>query len=531
MAIDTRNYLPDDVLAKVDRAAMGVSLEARAPFLDRKVLDFAWRLPMAMKIAGGRGKHILRRVLDRHVPRDLIERPKQGFAVPVGRWMRTELRDWAESLLSAQALDREGLFNPGPVRAAWDEHLSGRRDHDLRLWSVLTAQAWAQAQREPLAASDVAVVLFGNTDWYLYNFRLPLLHRLRAEGTRLILISPPGEYGEKLRAMGFDWRPLPMERRSLNPLAETRLLMHIACLLRAEKVAIIHGFTIKPAIYAGIAGRLAGVKGRVSAVAGLGFVFISDSLKARLLRPVVHTLAWLAFGGSRARLIVQNPDDHEVFVGRRLVDPARVHIIPGSGVDLTRFQVSTRVRGEGEPLKVLLAARMLWDKGLAEFVEAARILKGQGRDIRFLLAGEPDPGNPATCKPEDLIGWAAAGLVEHLGHVDDMAALLADVDVVVLPSYREGLPKTLIEAAGCALPLVTTDVPGCREVVTHEEDGLLVTVREHEGLVEAIARLDDDADLRRRLGLAAREKALRLFDVEIVMARTLGVYRELLDRR
>lgn len=382
-----------------------------------------------------------------------------------------------------------------------------------------------------VSLKGVAVALFGNTDWYLYNFRLPLLHRLREEGARLLLISPPGEYGEKLKAMGFDWRPLPMERRSLNPLAEAKLLLHIAGLMRREQVAIIHGFTIKPAIYAGIAGRLAGVKGRVSAVAGLGFVFISDSLKARVLRPVVRTAAWLAFGGRNARLIVQNPDDRAAFVDKRLVDPAKVHTIPGSGVDLARFQVSNRVRGEGEPLKVLLAARMLWDKGLAEFVEAARILKAQGRNIRFLLAGEPDPGNPAACAAEDLAGWTAEELVEHLGHVDDMPGLLAEVDVVVLPSYREGLPKTLIEAAGCALPLVTTDVPGCREVVTHEEDGLLVTVREHEGLVEAIGRLDDDAELRRRLGMAAREKALRLFDVEIVMRRTLDVYRELLTAR
>lgn len=381
------------------------------------------------------------------------------------------------------------------------------------------------------ALQDTPVVLFGNTDWYLYNFRLPLLHRLRDEGARLILISPPGPYGERLKAMGFDWRPLPMERRSLNPLNETRLLLHIARLLRTEQAAIIHGFTIKPAIYAGIAGRLAGVKGRVSAVAGLGFVFISDSLKARLLRPVVRTLAWIAFGGRRARLIVQNPDDHAAFVGSGLAPPDRTHIIPGSGVDLTRFQISTRTRAPGEPLKVLLAARMLWDKGLAEFVQAARVLKAQGRDIRFLLAGQPDPGNPAACAPEDLAGWTAEGVVEHLGHVEDMPGLLAEVDVVVLPSYREGLPKTLIEAAGCALPLVTTDVPGCREVVTHEQDGLLVAVREHKGLVEAIARLDDDPDLRRRLGMAAREKALRLFDVEIVIRRTLDVYRELLAGR
>jgi glycosyltransferase involved in cell wall biosynthesis len=374
------------------------------------------------------------------------------------------------------------------------------------------------------------IALFGNTDWYLYNFRLSLARRIRDEGGHLLLLSPPGGYGEKLREMGFDWRPLPMERRSLNPFGEAALLARIAMLLRRERIDIVHGFTIKPAIYAGLAGRMAGVRGRVSAVAGMGFVFISDSLKARMLRPVVRTLAWAAFGGDDARLIVQNPDDRAAFVDPGLVDPARVHTIPGSGVDLSRFQPSTRTRGEGEPLKVLLAARVLWDKGMAEFIEAARALKSEGRNIRFLLAGEPDPGNPATCPPESVAAWHAEGVIEHLGHVGDMPGLLADVDVVVLPSYREGLPKTLIEAAGCALPLVTTDVPGCREVVTHEVDGLLTPAREWEPLARAIARLDDDAALRRRLGEAARAKALDQFDEQIVLRRTLDVYGELLNR-
>ncbi|MFN3859273.1 MAG: asparagine synthase (glutamine-hydrolyzing) [Caulobacter sp.] len=147
MATDLCEYLPDDILVKVDRASMGVSLECRAPFLDRQVLDFAWRLPMAFKISGGRGKHVLRRVLDRYVPRALIDRPKQGFAIPIGRWLRGELRDWAESLLSRERLAADGLFDPAPVRAAWDEHVSGRRDHDTRLWTVLMAQAWLEAQK------------------------------------------------------------------------------------------------------------------------------------------------------------------------------------------------------------------------------------------------------------------------------------------------------------------------------------------------------------------------------------------------
>lgn len=372
------------------------------------------------------------------------------------------------------------------------------------------------------------VVLFANTDWYLYNFRLSLARRLRELGHRLILVSPDGEYGSKLKAMGFDWRPLPMNRRSLNPLAEAKLVLHLAGLLRREKVDIVHGFTIKPAIYGALSGRLAGVRGRVNAVAGMGYVFISDELKARVLRPVVRTLARLAFDGRDARLIVQNPDDHAAFVHTGLVRDERVRIIPGSGVDCSRFQISTRTRADGEPLRVVLAARMLWDKGLAEFIEATRALKAEGRNIHFVLAGDPDPGNPASVSASDLEGWVNEGLVEWLGHVSDMPALLASADVVVLPSYREGLPKTLIEAAACALPLVTTDVPGCREVVRHDQDGLLAPVREWRPLADAIARLDDDPALRKRLGLAAREKALAQFDERIVIDRTIAVYEELL---
>lgn len=374
--------------------------------------------------------------------------------------------------------------------------------------------------------SRPAVALFANTDWYLYNFRLSLVRRLRDLGWRVLLLSPPGDYGERLAEMGFRWRPLPMDRRSLNPLAEARLLATLTAILRRERPDIVHGFTIKPAVYGSIAGRLAGVKGRVNAVTGLGYVFTSDEPRARLLRPVVSRLMKVALGGGGARLILQNPDDVELFRRARLVADERVRLIHGSGVDCARFAPG-RERRPGEPLEVLMATRLLWDKGLAEFIEAARALKARGRNIRFLLAGDPDPGNPASVAAETVRGWVDEGLVEWLGHVDDMAALLGGVDVVVLPSYREGLPKTLIEAAACARPLITTDVPGCREVVAHGEDGLLVPVREHEPLAQAIARLDDDHALADRLGRAARKKALERFDDRIVVERTLEVYREL----
>jgi glycosyltransferase involved in cell wall biosynthesis len=210
-----------------------------------------------------------------------------------------------------------------------------------------------------------------------------------------------------------------------------------------------------------------------------------------------------------------------------LCAPARIRLIEGSGVDCSRFVPPTAERGAGAPLRVLLPARLLWDKGLAEYVDAARLLRAQGRNVRLQLAGDPDPGNPAAV-PEDIVrGWVAEGLVDWLGHVDDMPALFAAVDLVVLPSYREGLPKGLIEAAACARALVATDVPGCREVVTHEVDGLLVPVRDGPALAAAIARLDDDTQLRLRLGQAAREKALARFDERSVITRTLAVYAEL----
>jgi glycosyltransferase involved in cell wall biosynthesis len=371
------------------------------------------------------------------------------------------------------------------------------------------------------------IILFANTDWYLYNFRRSFALALESAGYDVLLISPSGDYGQRLRDLGLRWEPLPMDRRSLNPLREARLLVHLIALFKRERPSLVHGFTIKCAVYGSLAARLSRVPARVNAVAGMGYVFTSNAAKARLLRPLVRGLLRTALGGSSARLILQNPDDVMLFERAGLVDSMRVRLIPGSGVDCARF---ARMMGQrpAKPLRVLLATRLLWDKGLAEYVEAARQLLAKGRSIRFLLAGTPDAGNPATVPVSMVQSWINEGLVEWLGHVDDMPALLGSVDVVVLPSYREGLPKTLIEAAACALPLVTTDVPGCREVVTHGVNGLLVPARDASALADAIARLQDEPELASRLGVAARAKALAEFDERIVIERTIAVYRELL---
>jgi glycosyltransferase involved in cell wall biosynthesis len=371
------------------------------------------------------------------------------------------------------------------------------------------------------------VILFANTDWYFWNFRRSLALALRDAGHEVMLISPDGPYGERLRALGLRWQALPMDRRSLNPLRELALLRHLVRLFRRERPDLVHGFTIKCAVYGSLAARLAGVPARVNAVAGMGYVFTSDDAKARLMRPLVRALLKLALGGRGARLILQNPDDVALFERARLADPASVRLIPGSGVDCERFQPdATRV--PGERMRVLLPARLLWDKGLAEYAEAARLLQARGVPVAMLLAGDPDPGNPAAVRESEVHAWVGSGVLEWLGHVEDMPALLRSVDVVALPSYREGLPKGLFEAAACGRARIATDVPGCREVVEHEVDGLRVPVKDGAALADAIERLVRDPALRTRLGEAARRKAMERFDERIVIARTLDVYRELL---
>jgi len=376
------------------------------------------------------------------------------------------------------------------------------------------------------------VILFANTDWYLFNFRRSLALALQDEGYDVLLLSPSGEYGPRLRALGLRWQPLQMDRRSVNPLRETALLLRVAMLLRHERPALLHNFTIKSAVYGSLAARMARVPARINAVDGLGYVFASNDRKARVLRPAVRALLRSALRGRNTRLILQNPDDKAAFEQFKLVESSRVKLIPGAGVDCTRFTPrTTRCNGANQPVRILLAARLLWEKGIAEYAQAARVLQAQGRNVRFLLAGTPDPGNPAAVPEATLREWVEEGVLEWLGHVGNMRELYASVDIVVLPSYyREGIPTSLTEGAACGLPLITTDMPGCREVVTDGEDGLLIQPRDAEALASAIARLLDSPELAARLGHAARAKALDVFDEQIIIRRTLDVYRKLLPR-
>jgi glycosyltransferase involved in cell wall biosynthesis len=375
--------------------------------------------------------------------------------------------------------------------------------------------------------SALKIVLFANTDWYIYNFRRSLVLALREAGYRVLVVTPPGPYGAKIRGWGVEWVSAPMERRSLNPFRELILLWWLVRLFRREQVGLVHSFTIKCAVYGGLAARIARVPACVHAVVGLGYVFIGTTWRARCLRFLASKLMRVAFAGDGSRLILQNPDDVALFATLGLIDSSKIRLIKSSGVNCQRFSAAT-ARQLGSPLRVLMACRLLWDKGLREFVKAARILKAEGRNVEFLLAGQPDPGNPASATEQDIQAWVEEGLITWLGQVDDMAELLSSVHVVTLPtSYREGVPRILIEAAACGLPIVTTDAPGCREVVTHEVDGLLIPLKDAGALARAIARLEDEPELAERLGAAAQRKARTEFSEEKVISETLAVYQEL----
>ena len=377
-------------------------------------------------------------------------------------------------------------------------------------------------------------IFFANTDWYLYNFRLPIALELRSRGHEVVMLSPPGEFGARFAEHDIRWLTVAMDRASLNPLREAWTLRLLTRTIRDERPDLLHNFTVKCAVYGALAARLAKVPAVVNAVAGMGYVFTSDQHKARMLRPLVKLLMRGTLAGGHSRLILQNPDDAEAFAAQRLVPSQRIRLIRSSGVDTRRFcPLPMDALAAPRPLRVLLAARLLWDKGIREYVQAATLVRAQGRTIEFLLAGMPDSGNPASVTHAEVEQWQRDGLVNWLGHVEDMPALLRSVDVMALPSYyREGVPRSLIEGAASGLALVTTDLPGCREVVSeHGVDGLHAEPRNAQALADRLAVLDDDRALLRRLGKRARGKALEHFDERLVIQKTIDVYDELLDRR
>lgn len=370
------------------------------------------------------------------------------------------------------------------------------------------------------AARRPKLLLTVNDAGFFLSHRLPIAVAARAAGYDVHVATAPGPAVARIRAEGFPHHPVPLSRRGLNPLAELRSVAALTRLYRRLRPDIVHHVTIKPVLYGGLAARLARVPAVVAAISGLGFMFMRRDVRYRVSRLPLHALYRLALGHPKSKVIFQNPDDLRQFTAAGWVRDGSAVLIKGSGVDLAAFAPAPEPHGT--PI-VLCAARMLWDKGIGEFVAAARDLRARGVEARFVLVGDPDPGNPTSVPPARLEAWHREGAVEWWGHRDDMPAVMQLAAIVCLPSYREGLPKVLIEAAACARPVVTTDVPGCRDI----GNALLVPPQNASALADALARLIAEPMLRQHLAARGREIAEAEFSLERVVRDTLAVYAAL----
>jgi glycosyltransferase involved in cell wall biosynthesis len=365
-------------------------------------------------------------------------------------------------------------------------------------------------------------------DWFFCSHFLERALAARDAGYDVVVMARERAHGQKIRAAGFRLLPVNFDRRSINPVKELVLLLRIYFAYRRERPDVLHHIASKPVLY----GSLAAIFFRrkpaiVNAPVGMGYVFSSGQRLARLLRPFLRLGYRLLLNPRRSRVIFENPDDAAYFVKSGVVRATDAVVIRGAGIDLRKFQPVNPPAG---PPVVGLVARMLRDKGVCEFVEAAHRLHEAGVAARFVLVGDPDPENPASIPLEQLRSWHGQKGVEWWGWREDMVSTWHQVHIACLPSfYREGLPKALLEAAACGLPIVTTDAIGCREVVRDGDNGLLVPMRDTQALADALRILISDADLRTRMGKQSRARAEREFSSEQVISETLAVYCSLAD--
>jgi glycosyltransferase involved in cell wall biosynthesis len=369
------------------------------------------------------------------------------------------------------------------------------------------------------------VLLVANTDWYLYRFRVPLAKFLMDRGFLVKMVSPSGPYATRFTEMGFEWLEWKVERQGISPLRELQSINHLKKIYRSEQPDIVHHHTIKPVLYGSYAARELGVKAIINSITGSGYVFMSNESKARLLRPLVLRLYKNWLNSPRTAVIFENPDDQDDFIRRGLIRPEQAWLVKGVGVDVTAFKPAPEPNGV--PV-VAMASRILWDKGVGVFVEAARLLKNR-LPVRMVLAGLPDPDNPSSVPGDQLEAWSKENIVEWIGWQDDIAGLYAQSNIVALPSFYEGLPTSLIEAAACGRALIASDIRGCREVVEHGVNGLLVKPGDPMALAKAIEELVTDQDLRTKMGIASREKAVKTFSIDVVNQKTLEIYHHYLQ--
>lgn len=374
--------------------------------------------------------------------------------------------------------------------------------------------------------NGATIVLLVTEDWYFLSHRLAIARAARDAGARVVIATRVGERAATLKKEGFEVVALPWRRRSNDAVREARAWFAIRNLYARLKPDLVHHVAMKPVVFGGTAARCAGNPRQVNAIAGLGYLETSRHRRARLLRPVFDRVLRFAWRPANAHAIVQNPEDAALLTHNFLPE-SRVHLIRGSGVDIERFAPSPEPAMDAGVIATFVG-RILWSKGIGEIVEAARVLRARGSFVRFRLVGAPDPENPESVPEASLRAWVAENLIEWQSWTDDVPAVWRASHIAVLPSYREGLPKSLLEAAASGRAIVATDVPGCREIARASVNALVVPPRDARALADAVERLAKDADLRRRFGAAGRDIAVREFSESRVVEETLALYRSLI---
>ena len=366
------------------------------------------------------------------------------------------------------------------------------------------------------------VILLSNTAAYLRNMWLPLARALRERGADVVLAAPVDTDVGALVGDGFRFEPVPLPRGIGWPWNEIKAFVRIVSLYRRERPDVVHHFTAKPIVYGSLAAKVTRVPLRICTVSGLGYLFAKSGRMAKLVQRLTLRLYRLVLQGRDSWAIFQNPEDRDLFLRQGVVRPDRASVVRSSGVDTDAFPLCRLP--PGVPV-VLCAARLIWDKGIGEFVEAAKALRAKGVDARFLLAGWHDVEHPGAIPETTIRTWHDQGVIEYLGHCSDMVAVLNRCTVVVLPSkYREGVPRILVEAASTGRPVVATDVPGCREICLDGFNGKLVKPGDAGGLAAAIAELLADPVDAERLGRNGRKLAEEAFDLRRVVSETVTFY-------
>ncbi len=374
------------------------------------------------------------------------------------------------------------------------------------------------------------ILLFNLTeDWFFCSHFLSRALAAKKNGFSIYVCANSNKHKNIIENHGIKFIPLPYNRKNINPVYELYTLLRVILVYRSIKPDIAHHIAAKPIVYGSIAARICKIKSVINAPVGLGFVFTSQSIKAKILRPILKFLFKCFLNthhgnNRRNKVILENNDDRNYFIKLGALLKKESCVVRGAGVKIKKLKVK---RMSSKVIVITLLARMIRDKGIYEFVSAARRLKNQNLNLKFLLVGDVDPLNPTSLKKETLINWQKEEIIDWLGWIDNVEKILEKTDILCLPSYREGLPKALIEGAAKGLPIVTTDTVGCREVVKNGINGYLVPVKDIDELTKKISKLINNKVLRDKMGKESFKFASSKFSEEIINSQTLDIYNEL----